>query len=310
MKRLRLCTLVLFVLMPLVFAATAQAKLNWKYPVADPTHASDGWGLTDGSLSVHRVFISRHPMLDRFVIYGVPYSWQRPPAPSFLRSPWSYDSIVACWECHSYIEPGASLPVPEYPGDYQALELVSAGEGMSTTNVICAKCHVLRVGTTWSNSVHASNRHRGASGRCVSCHLQLPHGGGLPRLLGYAQDASPYSTIEGGLSAIRLQDYTPTSWRKRDCASSCHSQGFAAWPSGGSVAGSIVDTAAAPVAGAVVTVRDLSAAASSTGAYRLDSLGPGFARVTVSATGFTTRTVDAFVTAGAVFPLSVTLSRP
>lgn len=274
------------------FAEPAFARLRWDLPSASVVHASDGMGLTNGSQSVHRVFSSRHGMLGSFTVYGVTYSWTRPAASSFLLAPWTYDSVVSCGQCHSWITSTDSSPAVGYPGLYETLRLdAAAADGMSSNAgqaVICEKCHDLVTAGTWSNSVHASFRHRGASGQCVKCHVQLPHGSGLPRLLGYAQNPSPYDTVDGGLAAFALKSYTPTSWGKRDCTSSCHTTGAGAtaWPSGGSVGGTVRTSLGVPIAGATVTVGPLAATTGAAGTYRLDNIGVGYTTVRVTAPGY------------------------
>lgn len=299
----------------LAVAAPAHAKLKWDLASAGVTHASDGMGLTNGSLSLHRVYASRHWMLDTFDIYGTQYTMTRPADSTFLKPGWTYESVVTCASCHSSISAGDSVPDTAYPAPYASLRLDSAQpDGMSSTlgqDVICEKCHDLVEGTTWSNAVHKSNKHRGARGQCVMCHTQLPHGSGLPRLLGYSQNPSPYSSASGGLRAFALKNYTPTSWRKGDCYSSCHGSGSGSnpWPSGGSLAGTVRTSLGGPIAGA--TVRLWSGATTTTaadGSYRIDNLGAGYAKIWVTAAGYTTHYVTLPITAGSVRQLDATLS--
>lgn len=299
-----LLSMVCIVAVPVV----AQAKQTWKYPLYSVAHASDGLGLTNGSLSLHRVYSSRHAMLDVFTIYGTTYTWTRPADASFLIPPWTSDSIVSCGQCHTTISMLGSTPASGYPGAYETLRLAATANGMSANDVICAKCHDLVQGATWSNSVHASTKHRNAYGRCVSCHLQLPHGSGLPRLLGYAQDPSPYSTVTTGLAGIARGNYTPTSWRKRDCTSACHSQSFTSWPSGGSVAGTIRTTSGAPLPGATVTIVSQTTTTNASGAYRIDNVGVGYVVVRIAASGYSGGFINTTVTGGSVATVDATLT--
>jgi len=310
----KVALLVLLLAACLAIAAPAQARLKWDLPSAGVTHASDGMGLTNGSLSLHRVYASRHWMLDTFTIYGTQYTWTRPADSAFLKPGWTFESVVTCASCHSSIAPGGSTSDPNYPALYETLRLDDAeADGMASTtgqDAICEKCHDLVNGTTWSNAVHSSTQHRGAEGQCIMCHTQLPHGSGLPRMLGYAQDPSPYSSAAGGLQAIARQNYTPTSWRKRDCYSSCHGSGPGAnpWPSGGSLAGIVRDTNNTPIPGA--TVRLWSGATTTTavdGTYRLDNLGAGYSKIWVTAPGYTTHYVTLPITAGSITQLDATL---
>ncbi len=293
----------------LVLLPASAHALKWKYPLYSVVHASDGLGLTDGSLSLHRAFSSRHAMLDSFTIYSTTYTWTRPADSTFLIAPWTSTSVTACGDCHATISMGGSTPASGYPDPYESLRLDdTTANGMSSTTVICAKCHDLVNGTTWSNIVHDSDKHRDGTGQCVSCHLQLPHGGGLPRLLGYAQDPSPYSTLATGLAGIRLQSYTPTSWRKSDCTSACHARSFTSWPSGGSIAGTVHLADGSAAVNATVTVGPQQTKTSATGTYRIDNVGVGYTNARFDLPGYATGAANAAITGGAVWTADATLT--
>lgn len=306
--------LIAVALVLMVWAPAASAKVKWDNPPVSVVHASDGMGLTNGSLSLHRVFGTRHPMLESFVIYGATYTWARPSDAAFLQADWTYDSVVDCVQCHDTITATGTTPAAGYPGAFETLRLdAAAADGMSSSTgeaVICEKCHDLLAGTAWSNNVHGSSRHRGDSGRCIMCHPQLPHGSGLPRILGYAGDPSPYSTATGGLAAFRLSDHAPSTWQKRDCSSSCHTPGpgFAVWPSGGSVGGTVAGQLGVPVAGATVTVGTLSVLTDGTGAYRIDRIGVGYTTVRVSAAGYVPKSQYVMITGGSLVTADMTLT--
>lgn len=301
-------------LLATLIASPASAKVKWDYPPVSVVHASDGMGLTNGSLSLHRVFSSRHGMLDTFDIYGAPYTWTRPADSAFLQPGWAYDSVVACLQCHSAVTATSSTPAVGHPGPFETLRLdAGVADGMSSTTgeaVICEKCHDLLQAATWSNSVHGSSKHRGTYGQCVMCHTQLPHGSGLPRILGYSGDPSPYSTAVGGLTAIQLQSYTPTSWMKRDCVSSCHAPGggLAPWPSGGSVGGTVRTTTGDAVSGATVTVSTIPTTSDASGVYRIDNIGVGYATVRVSAAGYASWSQYVTITGGSLLTVDPVLT--
>jgi hypothetical protein len=308
-----LALVLVVALVVLAFAVPAIARLKWDLTPVSVVHASGGMGLTNGSLSLHRAFTSRHGMYDSFNIYGTAYTWTRPAETSFLQAGWTYDSIVSCGQCHSWVGATGSVPASGYPGYFETLRLDSnAADGMLSTTgqaVICEKCHDLVDNRTWSNVIHASSKHRGAEGQCIMCHQQLPHGGGLPRILGYAQNPSPYSSASGGLAAIKLQSYTPTSWRKGDCSSSCHTgSGGTAWPSGGSVKGTIRNTLGSPIADATVTVGPITVFSDASGQYGINNLGPGYTNVKVWATGYYSWSQFTMITAGATLTVDAALT--
>jgi hypothetical protein len=83
----------------------------------------------------------------------------------------------------------------------------------------------------------------------------------------------------------------------------------------GTIAGSVVDTSSAAIAGATVTATSLdtgdkrTVSTSKVGAYRIESLRPGSYKVNVTAPSFATTTVDqAVVNASVVTSVNVTLS--
>jgi nitrate/TMAO reductase-like tetraheme cytochrome c subunit len=101
---------------------------------------------------------------------------------------------------------------PAYATPWKTAYLTNSANGMSSTTMICAKCHDLN-GTTskFSNSVHSDGEHQGSSaGQCILCHVQVPHGWVRPRLLGVTTD--PYDAAEAQelhadqLERVRLPD--------------------------------------------------------------------------------------------------------
>ena len=90
----------------------------------------------------------------------------------------------------------------------------------------CAKCH--DTGTAFlgaTNSVHGQSDHQGpVNGKCINCHVRVPHGWKRPRMLAYTTDAAPYASA--ALRAVRANPATSTAgiaWKESDCSSTCHS---------------------------------------------------------------------------------------
>lgn len=219
-----------------------------------------------GNASMHRVNADLPGMRSSFFVNGATYTMSLPSASSFLRSGWTFDSIVTCDSCHTYSGAqgphGAAMKVnidPAYPNPYKVVDgresftaqlsansptgMSMSKNGSTRANIICEKCHVLRTSSgTWSNVAHKEHDDRGSDGAfCNQCHIAVPHGWGRPRLLGYTTDAPAYRTWvgtlaaeDGGLRRISLKSYTPNSWDKSDCGAACssgrHPLSGSSWP--------------------------------------------------------------------------------
>lgn len=74
--------------------------------------------------------------------------------------------------------------------------------GGTVTGLFCLNCHPNLNSTTSpnSNTLHRQSAHRGVGATCIDCHVRVPHGSKIPRLL---------ITNTGGLPA-RLKD--PNAW--------------------------------------------------------------------------------------------------
>ena len=124
-------------------------------------------------------------------------------------------------------------------GSVNGMEFVG---GADATNIICAKCHDLLVGSQWSNTAHATLQHMVTHVRpkyCVNCHVGVPHGWQRPRLLGYTTDDARYAPT--GLIQIRVTSHARDAnglaqWACQDCKTAqggSHTQaasGQPAWP--------------------------------------------------------------------------------
>lgn len=209
-------------------------------------NALQGWEFDAGNASVHRIGATSPGMRSVFSVNGTNYTMTLPAASSFLKTSYTYNTVLTCTSCHSYTSTGgphgASVTVnfdPAYPADWKTAYLYSTSTGMArsgnstASDVICAKCHDLR-GASWSNNVHGEGDHQGSSeGKCVFCHTQVPHGWGRPRMLGSTKDPMPYRTT-GALIDFKLRNHTPNGWDEDDCSTACGEHGSSiapTWPS-------------------------------------------------------------------------------
>lgn len=106
-----------------------------------------------------------------------------------------------------------------------------------STDLFCVNCHPLYSGRGeegWKNNVHGDDEHyeesmtiggiRYNGAPCVSCHVAVPHGFRISRLIGYAGDPVPYSTLQpNGTKAQVLKGFrkarSPFSYDEDNCYS-------------------------------------------------------------------------------------------
>jgi hypothetical protein len=270
-----------------------------------------------GAASMHRVNADYPGMRSSFVVNGTTYTMSLPTAGNFLKTDYTTSAMLTCGSCHAYSDAagphGATMKInidPAYPGDWKLAYLEdSSSTGMRTStnttasNVICAKCHDL-YGSSFSNNVHGEgDHHDSADGKCVNCHVKIPHGWGRPRLLGSVNDPLPYQLNSGGINTFRLRNYTPTNWDENDCYAACagdhDSPVSPAWPvtttTVGTVSGTVTDDSGIAVSGATVKINDLVATTGTSGAYSIGGVPTGSQSVTASKSGYVTQTKTAAV---------------
>ncbi len=245
--------------------------------------------------SMHRASADLPGMRDSFVVNGITRTWTRPSTSSFLKSGWTYDSVVACSDCHTYsgaVGPhGATMQVnidPAYTGDYGTATL------SSYSGIICTKCH-----TSFRpmNGVHDEGDHDGSDGRCVNCHTQIPHGWSMPRLLAYSSDPAPYNSLK--LRGIRVNNYSPSyHWDESNCAAACDDHGSSvtgAWPSGaplpppeyGTITGRVTTSDGVGILGALVEIAGEGTTQTDASGYFTISSYVGSTHVTAAAPNYT-----------------------
>lgn len=311
-----------------VVAAIAANDLRCKS--CHPTmHSKQDWEFNPNMAGGHRVSESLPAMRSVFVINGTKYTWTLPAASSFLKSGWTTSSVMSCDSCHSYTGAtgphGATMKVnidPAYPTSWKTAYLRDGTTlGMSSNTVICAKCHDLNgTGSTFSNKVHdTGDHHDSRDGLCINCHVQVPHGWGRPRLLGYTTDAAPYTTAASGLQQLALRSYTPTNWSKGDCYARCagdHSHTVSnVWPADsgpvpttGDVSGTVTKSTGGAIAGAMVSIAGKSATTGTTGTYSITAIPAGTYTMTVSASGYNTWSGSVTITAAGTATQNVSLT--
>ncbi len=277
--------------------------------------------------SAHRVDAGLAGMRSTFVVKGATYTWTLPSASSFLRTGWTTASVVTCKDCHNFgTDPagphGSAVTVridPAYTTRFSDAVLRSSSPGMPTT-LLCNKCHTLTNGSSWSNVVHSEHRDRGMTegGRCVSCHVKIPHGWFRPRLLGSTLDPAPYATVPGGMIEMALKSYTPSGWNKSDCYAGCssdrHPNQSNPWPGApdpvGTLTGKVTDSSGVAISGATVSIAGAgSTTTAADGSYTITQVLAGTYDVTASAAGYVAQAKPATVAKNVTTALDFTLQR-
>ncbi len=213
-------------------------KCHTGYTTLPTGNGSGGYPTKDRAYEFNPNNASGHNVLGKvwpktsFVVGGTTYSFGFPA--NVFQTGWSSNSMMTCSDCHTYSAGQARGPHGSsvmmgidsaYPFDWKQSMLIDGNAGMTRSatggRAICEKCHTnLRT----ANNVHsqALNRHGSTRGvRCVHCHVKVPHGWNRPRLIGYISDPEPYRVVANGVTAMRLKNYTPTTWVSGDCQASC-----------------------------------------------------------------------------------------
>lgn len=154
-----------------------------------------------------------------------------------------------CSDCHGADQP-ASSTVPQGPhgSDYRFM-LTGTGkywpENASGTlwslndvrrdfnnwqsDLFCANCHPMKVGSQMINEVHQRGPHTRPEVKCVTCHVVVPHGSKRSRLIGYASDPAPYNYLgTGTYDRLVIQGFRkapgPNSYSDNNCTMNgiCH----------------------------------------------------------------------------------------
>lgn len=147
-------------------------------------------------------------------------------------------SMVRCDDCHGFVSGaqgphGATMSVnyatnpntgQPYDGSYTSGGLFVTQVfpewrvSMSNTTALCNKCHVREIDYNYAHNIgaHSASEAAPAAGRCINCHIPIPHGWKRPRLLGYTSDPAPYTTL--GLAKIKVRPTEePLNWQNTDC---------------------------------------------------------------------------------------------
>lgn len=202
--------------------ATAGYTVTTNSGTYTPTNLA--WEFNPNNQSGHNVMGQVWP---KTTTPALPYTWSWPSGTgvNVFTTGWSQTSQLTCSDCHTYN--GASAKGPHgstakflidsnYTGSYQTEYLTNTTAGIAG-GAVCEKCHTNLTSTVAGyNNVHSDGNHQGTTnGKCINCHIKIPHGWKRPRLIGYTSDPAPYAAlICNGISA---RAYTPSGWSDPYC---------------------------------------------------------------------------------------------
>lgn len=147
---------------------------------------------------------------------------------------------VRCSDCHGTMTGatgphGAAMAIKmtgTYNNNYSTGGAYLSSAGIQG-NPVCVKCHAA-ANIVSVNAAHNRGDHQGTTaGKCINCHIKVPHGWKRPWLIGYTTDPAPYTAL--AVTGIRTPPPAAGSWVKGDCyatGTGCttHSSFTPIWP--------------------------------------------------------------------------------
>ncbi|AJE02504.1 cytochrome c [Geobacter pickeringii] len=231
-----------------VTPATLQSQLCLK------CHSSNGFGaaaggvsgivgptgktLTDQALEFNPANRSAHPVIVSLNNQTGSLAPRALPA-SALKAPWSNvgNQVMSCSDCHDLTVSGTTGPQGatytwSLKGANKAWPYtvagVSSGTYQTTSNnsmSFCWNCHNF----TAAGAPHTEGDHNGVA--CISCHIRVPHGGKVSRLIATATAGLPaYQKPDGkGAGPTNITAFkkasSPNNYSESNCSTNCGEHG-------------------------------------------------------------------------------------
>ncbi len=145
-----------------------------------------------------------------------------------MKAPWSTNlgqQTMACTDCHNTDAASPAAQGPHGSAAQFMLRGANAGSWPAVTlsnraTSWCANCH-FNGGST--NNVHTTGEHSGRY--CYNCHIVIPHGGKMSRLIGDQNGAMParyaYNNATSTMYIQMFKKAAPSSYPKSNCQASC-----------------------------------------------------------------------------------------
>jgi hypothetical protein len=150
-----------------------------------------------------------------------------------LKAPWNVNigqQTMSCTDCHNT---DAATPAAQGPHGSAAQFILRGPNGNNWPNVQnsafstswCANCH------NNSSTVYHGGNHN--SRRCYECHIVVPHGGKVSRLLGANGGGMParyaYNNATNTMGLTAITKSTATAYSQNNCAGCGHNGGTERW---------------------------------------------------------------------------------
>jgi hypothetical protein len=142
-----------------------------------------------------------------------------------LKSPWTLGDTMYCSDCHGDDATSNTAMGPHGSARDMILKgywpLNASGTAYTINNLddnlLCRDCHVLDSASL--NAVHTQNNHKATP--CYSCHIVIPHGGGMSRLIGDTDGTMParyaYQSNKSNIVIRSFNKQTDGTYRRQDC---------------------------------------------------------------------------------------------
>ena len=121
-------------------------------------------------------------------------------------------------------------------GTLWSLDDIKSTNNNWQNDLFCVNCHSMTSGVQFVNNVHNEADHQGASVKCITCHVAVPHGAKRSRLIGYASDVSPYNYNGAGVyDKLVITGFQkaadPSFYQKENCSMNgvCHGAQFGSY---------------------------------------------------------------------------------
>jgi predicted CXXCH cytochrome family protein len=165
---------------------------------------------------------------------------------TYMKAPWNTNlgtQTMLCSDCHSTDGSAAqgphgsaaqfmlrSFPGGPPPANWPAVTLANTFGATVSAQSWCKNCHVLTNSSTTTNNVHTQNStHMGKF--CYNCHLVVPHGSKLSRLMASNTNMPTRYAYQNNLAnvvIIQFKKTTPQGYAASNCqATAKHSQAVA-----------------------------------------------------------------------------------
>lgn len=191
-------------------------------------------GGTDLAQEFSRMNRSGHPVMTGLSNYVNSLS-PKALSTSIMKAPWNVNvgnQTMMCSDCHDTTSTNYVASAAQGPHGSAVQYILRGPNGNNWPNVLlsdfnsswCANCHSNQTGDE-----HVKDKHLGQ--RCYACHIVVPHGGKVSRLIGDRDTMPPRYAWNNVLTNTQVQSFsknTPNNYSEANCQAACDSKHSAA----------------------------------------------------------------------------------